>query len=135
MKKLIFGGALLASLLSSAAAFATTPLSMWYHGAGNEVEKKILTGLIDDFNKSQTDYSVSLEQFPQKAYNDSVTAAAAAGKLPDIIDVDGPVMPSWAWAGYMAPLKVDPAAYAKFLPGPIGKYNGQVYSVGLWMLQ
>jgi multiple sugar transport system substrate-binding protein len=32
----------------------------------------------------------------------------------------------------MAPLTVDPAAYAKFLPGPIGTYNGKVYSVGLW---
>jgi len=132
MKKLVFGGALFAGLLSSTMAFAATTLTMWYHGAGNEVEKKILTGIIDDFNKSQTDYSISLEQFPQKAYNDSVTAAAAAGKLPDIIDVDGPVMPAWAWAGYMAPLKVDPAAYAKFLPGPIGKFNGQVYSIGLW---
>ena len=132
MKKLVFGGALLASLLSSAAAFSATTLTMWYHGAGNEVEKKILTGIIDDFNKSQGDFAVTLEQFPQKAYNDSVTAAAASGKLPDIIDVDGPVMPGWAWAGYMAPLTVDPAAYSKFLPGPIGTYNGKVYSIGLW---
>jgi multiple sugar transport system substrate-binding protein len=132
MKKLIFGGFLLANLLASTAAFATTDLSMWYHGAGNEVEKKILTGIIDDFNKSQGDFAVKLEQFPQAAYNDSVTAAAVAGKLPDILDVDGPVMPSWAWSGYMAPLTLDPAAYAKFLPGPIGTYEGKVYSVGLW---
>jgi multiple sugar transport system substrate-binding protein len=132
MKKLVFGGAFFAAMVTSTMAFAATELSMWYHGAGNEVEKKILTGIIDDFNKSQGDYSIKLEQFPQAAYNDSVTAAAASGKLPDIIDVDGPVMPGWAWAGYMAPLTVDPAAYAKFLPGPIGKYNGKVYSVGLW---
>jgi multiple sugar transport system substrate-binding protein len=132
MKKLVFGGAFFAAMVTSTMAFAATELSMWYHGAGNEVEKKILTSIIDDFNKSQGDYSIKLEQFPQAAYNDSVTAAAASGKLPDIIDVDGPVMPGWAWAGYMAPLTVDPAAYAKFLPGPIGKYNGKVYSVGLW---
>jgi multiple sugar transport system substrate-binding protein len=132
MKKFVFSGALLASLLSSTVAFAATELSMWYHGAGNEVEKNILTGIINDFNASQADYSVKLEQFPQAAYNDSVTAAAASGKLPDIIDVDGPVMPGWAWAGYMAPLTVDAGKYAKFLPGTIGTYNGKVYSVGLW---
>ncbi len=132
MKKFAVGAALLASLLTSTAAFAATELSMWYHGAGNEVEQKILNGIITDFNAAQADYTIKLEQFPQGAYNDSVTAAAASGKLPDIIDVDGPVMPGWVWAGYMAPLTVDPAAYSKFLPGAVGTYNGKVYSVGLW---
>ena len=62
--KLILSGALLASLMSSA-AFAATDLMMWYHGAGNEVEKKIVEQLITDFNGSQADYVVKLEQFPQ----------------------------------------------------------------------
>jgi multiple sugar transport system substrate-binding protein len=132
MKKLAFSATLLASLLTSTAVYAATELSMWYHGAGNEVEIKIVNQVIADFNGSQSDYAVKLEKFPQAAYNDSVTAAAASGKLPDIIDVDGPVMPGWAWAGYMAPLTVDPAKYAGFLPGTIGTYNGKVYSVGLW---
>lgn len=132
MKKFTLGAALLASLLSSTAAFAATELSMWYHGAGNEVEQKILTGIVNDFNASQSDYTVKIEQFPQASYNDSVTAAAASGKLPDILDVDGPVMPGWVWAGYMAPLTVDPAVYKNFLPGAVGSYNGKVYSIGLW---
>ena len=33
--------ALCASTLMSGAAFAQTDLTMWYHGAGNEVESKI----------------------------------------------------------------------------------------------
>jgi multiple sugar transport system substrate-binding protein len=132
MKNLAFSATLLASLLTSTAVFAATELSMWYHGAGNDVEQKILSGIVTDFNASQSDYSVKIEQFPQASYNDSVTAAAASGKLPDIIDVDGPVMPGWVWAGYMAPLTVDPAKYAGFLPGAIGTYNGKVYSIGLW---
>lgn len=132
MKKFALSAALFASLLSSTAAFAATELSMWYHGAGNEVEQKILSGIVNDFNASQSDYSVKIEQFPQASYNDSVTAAAASGKLPDIIDVDGPVMPGWVWAGYMAPLTVDPAAYSKFLKGAVGTYDGKVYSIGLW---
>ncbi len=132
LSRLTCGLTVAAALLSTTAAFAATDLSMWYHGAGNEVEKKIITGIIDDFNKSQADWSVKLEQFPQAAYNDSVTAAAVAKKLPDILDVDGPVMPSWAWAGYMAPLDLPADTYAKFLPGPIGKWNGKLYSIGLW---
>lgn len=132
LSKLTGGLTLAAMLLSSTAALAATDLSLWYHGAGNEVEKKIITGIIDDFNKSQGDWKVNLEQFPQAAYNDSVTAAAVAKKLPDILDVDGPVMPSWAWAGYMAPLDLPAETYAKFLPGTIGKWNGKVYSIGLW---
>ena len=105
---------------------------MWYHGAGNEVESKIVNQIITDFNASQTDWSVELQSFPQGAYNDSVVAGALAGNLPDILDVDGPVMPNWAWAGYMQPLQIDEAKIANFLPGPKGIWDGKLYSIGLW---
>ena len=125
---------MLAALLISAAplASAQTELSLWYHGAGNETERSILIGIIDDFNASQSDYTVLLEEFPQESYNSSIVAAALAGDLPDIIDVDGPVMPGWAWAGYMVPLNLSEGALDDFLPGAIGEWNGEVYSVGLW---
>ena len=77
---------------------------LWYHGAGNEVESEILNQIVADFNASQADWKVALESFPQGAYNDAVVAAALAGNLPDILDVDGPIMPNWAWAGYLQPL-------------------------------
>ncbi len=113
-------------------AQSPTELSLWYHGAGNEVEREILLGIIADFNASQSDWSVVLEEFPQISYNESITAAALAGDLPDIIDVDGPVMPNWAWSGYMAPLNLPEGALDNFLPGAIGMWDGEVYSVGLW---
>lgn len=124
--------ALLAASCLSGAAFAQTELSLWYHGAGNEAERNILEGIVADFNASQGDWKVAIEQFPQVGYNDSVTAAALSGKLPDILDVDGPIMPNWAWAGYLAPLTIDPAKLEGFLPGVIGTWNDQVYSVGFW---
>jgi multiple sugar transport system substrate-binding protein len=128
--------ALLPTLLActglASMASAQTEISMWYHGAGNEVESRLINQVINDFNASQPDWTVKLEEFPQIAYNDSVTAAALAGNLPDIIDVDGPVMPNWAWAGYMAPLDISEDELQGFLPGPIGKWNGELYSVGLW---
>ncbi len=133
MNKLgLFSAALLGATLLSGGAFAQTTLSMWYHGAGNEVESKIVNQIIADFNASQADFKVELQSFPQAAYNDSVTAGALAGNLPDILDVDGPVMPNWAWAGYMQPLKIDESKIASFLPGTKGIWNGQLYSVGLW---
>jgi ABC-type glycerol-3-phosphate transport system substrate-binding protein len=81
----------------------TVELSMWYHGAGNETESAIVRQIIDDFNASQSEYVIALEDFPQDSYNQSVVAGALAGNLPDIIDMDGPVMPNWAWAGYLSP--------------------------------
>ena len=113
----LFGLAASAAILGWASvAQAQETLTMWYHGAGNEVEQKIVNGLIADFNGSQTDWKVELQSFPQGAYNDSVVAGALAGNLPDILDVDGPIMPNWAWAGYLQPLKIDESKIATFLP-------------------
>jgi multiple sugar transport system substrate-binding protein len=127
----LFGGSALGLLLATGAV-AQTELTMWYHGAGNPVELELINGLLADFNASQSDWKVTLETFPQIAYNDSVTAAALAGNLPDIIDVDGPIMPNWAWAGYLQPLPLDETLIANFLPGTKGYWNGELYSIGLW---
>ncbi|WP_321447439.1 sugar ABC transporter substrate-binding protein [uncultured Cohaesibacter sp.] len=121
-----------ASTLMSGAALAQTDLTMWYHGAGNDVESKIINQIVDDFNASQSDWNVTIESFPQTSYNDSVVAAALAGNLPDIIDVDGPIMPNWAWSGYMQPLQIDESKIENFLPGTKGMWDGKLYSIGLW---
>ena len=125
-------GACIAAATFGGMAQAQTALSMWYHGAGNEVEAKIIDQIVADFNASQADWKVELQSFPQIAYNDSVVAGALAGNLPDILDVDGPVMPNWAWAGYMQPLQIDESKIANFLPGPKGYWGGKLYSIGLW---
>ena len=124
--------ALVASVSWASMAAAQTELSMWYHGAGNEAESAALNMIIDDFNASQSDFTVVVESFPQESYNDSVVAAALAGNLPDILDVDGPVMPNWAWAGYLQPLNIDEAVIENFLDGPQGYWDGQLYSIGFW---
>jgi len=125
-------GALVAYAALAGTAMAQTELSMWYHGAGNEVESAIINEIIADFNASQSDWAVTIESFPQESYNDSVVAAALAGNLPCILDVDGPVMPNWAWSGYMQPLVIDESIIEDFLPGTKGIWNGQLYSIGLW---
>ena len=124
--------ALLITTCLAGAAAAQSELTFWQHGAGNPWEPRIFGQIVDDFNASQSDWKVTLQQFPQAAYNDSVTAAALSGELPDIIDVDGPIMPNWAWAGYLAPLEITDEEVKGFLPGAIGRWDGQIYSVGLW---
>lgn len=123
-------GAILVGLAHSASA--QTDVTMWYHGAGNEVESRIINQIVDDFNASQADWRVVLESFPQLSYNDSVVAAALAGNLPCVLDVDGPNMPNWAWSGYMQPLPIDQAKFAEFLPGTKGIWADKLYSIGLW---
>ena len=107
-------------------------LSMWYHGAENEAERAVLLQIVKEFNAAQTDYFVELLDFPEESYNESVTSAALVDELPDILDVDGPVMPHWAWAGYLQPLDLPEEKLAQFLPGTLGYWSGELYSVGLW---
>lgn len=124
--------ALTASTVLAGSATAQTDLTLWYHGAGNEVESTILNTVITDFNGAQDEWQVTVESFPQESYNDSVVAAALAGNLPCILDVDGPVMPNWAWAGYLQPLPVSEDAIAGHLDATVGRWDGHIYSVGLW---
>lgn len=109
-----------------------TAISLWTHSAGNEGELTVVTQIIDDFNASQDEYEVQLQEFPQEAYNDSVQGAAASNDLPCILDVDGPIMPNWAWNGWLVPSGLTDADVENFLPSTVGRYNDEIYSVGYW---
>ena len=110
----------------------TQTLSMWTHNAGNKTELAAIQAIVTDYNASQTKYKVDVQAFPQDSYNQSVVAAAAAKKLPCILDMDGPNVPNWAWAGYLAPLDGMDETLSKFLPTVLGKWNGKTYSYGYY---
>ncbi len=120
------------SSTESAASSSAATVTMWSHAAGNEQEIATVKEAITDFNASQSDYEVVLEEFPQGSYNDSITAAAASNSLPCIVDVDGPVMPNWAWAGYMQPITISSELEDSLIAGAKGYYDGQLYSAGAW---
>jgi multiple sugar transport system substrate-binding protein len=107
-------------------------LTMWTHNAGNKGELGAITQIVTDYNASQTKYKVDIQAFPQDSYNQSVVAAAAAKKLPCILDIDGPNVPNWAWAGYLAPLEGMDDTLSKYLPSTVGKYNDKIYSYGYY---
>ena len=109
-----------------------TIVSLWTHSAGNESEMGVINTIISDFNASQDTYEVQSQEFPQEAYNDSVQGAAASNDLPCILDVDGPIMPNWAWNGWLVPTGLTDADVANFLPSTVGRYDDAIYSVGYW---
>jgi multiple sugar transport system substrate-binding protein len=100
--------------------------------AGNKEELAIVNQIVKDYNASQTKNQVTVQAFPQAAYNDAVTAAATAKKLPCILDIDAPIVPNWAWAGYLAKLDLPQDLVAKQLPSTLGKWNDQLYSIGYY---
>jgi multiple sugar transport system substrate-binding protein len=107
-------------------------IRLWTHAAGNPAELGVIQQIIKDFNASQDRYRVVHEAFPQGAYNDAVTAAAASGDLPCVLDVDGPVVASWAWAGYVTRLDLPAEVTDRWLPSALGRYKDELYSIGFW---
>jgi multiple sugar transport system substrate-binding protein len=105
-------------------------LTLWTHNAGNKEELAIVNQIVSDYNASQTKNKVKVQAFPQAAYNDAVTAAATSKKLPCILDIDAPIVPNWAWAGYLAKLDLPQELVGKQLPSTLGKWKDQLYSVG-----
>ena len=107
-------------------------LTLWTHNAGNPAELDAINQIVSDYNASQKTYTVKVQAFPQDSYNQSVVAAATAKKLPCILDIDGPNVPNWAWAGYLAPLTGLDDTLSKFLPSTVGTYNNKIYSAGYY---
>lgn len=109
-----------------------TKVTMWTHSAGNPAELAVYQQIISDFNASQDDYEVAEESFPQGAYNDAIVAAAASGDLPCLLDMDGPIVPNWAWAKYIQPLGISSQITDSLLPTAVGTYKDEIYSAGYW---
>jgi multiple sugar transport system substrate-binding protein len=117
---------------SSATTEGPKEITMWTHNAGNPDELKAVQGVVDSYNKSSSAKAqIKVQAFPQDSYNDSVVSAAASGKLPCIVDIDGPNVPNWAWAKYLEPLKLD-ADLSKNLPSTVAKWEGETYAVGTY---
>lgn len=126
------GGGAATTSAGASANGATAEISLWTHNAGNKEELSSIQTIVDDFNASQAQYKVKLQAFPQDSYNQSVTAAASAKKLPCLLDIDQPNVANWAWAGYLAPITGMDDILGKYLPSTVAKYNGKTYAYGYY---
>jgi len=117
----------------SITVFGKVQIKMWFHSGRGE-ERAVIEEQVKRFNAIQDEIEVIAVQLPEGSYNDQVNAAAFAGGLPDILDLDGPYVSNYAWAGYLYPLDefLTPEMKADFLPSIIsqGLYNGHIYALG-----
>ncbi|HET7559273.1 MAG TPA: extracellular solute-binding protein [Limnochordia bacterium] len=128
------GAAALAVGLSLAAgSAAAAPLKLTL--SGNPGHMKALTPIIDRFEQSHPD--IQIEVLAKEMNPDAITAAAAAGTMPDIIESAGTFTQQYAAKGLMAPLDAfvagEPAGFLQdFFPAAMdtgNTYDGKLYSL------
>lgn len=119
----------------AAPAWARTELTMWYH-SGQAEERAVLLDQVARFNAAHPDIFIRAVEIPEGSYNEQVQAAALAGDLPDILDLDGPMIANYVWAGMLLPLDdfVSPELKSDLLPSILaqGTYEGRLYALGVF---
>ena len=113
-----------------------TVVTVWAH-QGQESEVKAIKEIISAFNKAHDKIHAELTIIPsgfKHSYETKVTSAKLSGKLPDILDLDGPFVAQYAWSGILQPIGelVTPDMKSDFLPSIInqGTYNEKLYALG-----
>jgi multiple sugar transport system substrate-binding protein len=108
-------------------------LVAWSHAGAGE-EPQTMKEMVAEFNRSQSDVTVTLELLPENKYNDLIQAGAAAESLPPLLDFDGPYLPSLAYGDELLPLDncLPPELKANLLPSirQAGTFDGHLYSLG-----
>jgi multiple sugar transport system substrate-binding protein len=97
---------LVATALLLTACEARAPggaLELWAH-AGQAAERQVLEQQVQAFNAGQQARRIRITFIPEQTYHAQVQAAAAAGQLPDILELDGPYLATYAWQGHLRPL-------------------------------
>ena len=118
--------------LPASAQDGPTVITLWRHTSDTQLELDESFRQIEAFNAAQGDWEIVFEQLPQQSYTDSVTAASLSGNLPCILDLDGPTVPNFAWAGHIQPIGdyLSEDLMADLLPSALGTYQGEIFSVG-----
>ncbi|CAM3574244.1 Bacterial extracellular solute-binding protein [Vibrio aerogenes CECT 7868] len=108
-----------------------TEITLWRHLAG-EAEMMAYEAAIERFNQSQNQWKIVSDYIYEAAYTQSINAAAKAKILPCIIDVDQPLIPNFAWQGFLQPLDqfIESDVLDKITPSGKGYYRGRLYSAG-----
>jgi multiple sugar transport system substrate-binding protein len=111
------------------------PIVVWLTaGLGGALEA--MQRSFRDFNASQQTHRAEMVLLPEGTYADAVRAAGRAGELPCVLFIDGPLIPHFAWLGYLQPIDpfVPKALRSDVLPSLIaqGSYRGRLYALGIF---
>ncbi len=114
---------------------STLRLQAWAH-AGQAAERRVLQDQVARFNAQSPGVEIQLTFIPERDYNAQVQAAALAGDLPDLLELDGPYLYNYVWQGHLQPLDgLLPASLLDdLLPTLLqqGRYRGRLYAVGVF---
>lgn len=106
-------------------------LSMWTLFSGGEGE--IMTGLIDEFNSSQSDYIVDEQIVEWGEYYNKLLTSLLSGDAPDIGIMHLAVLPDYASRGVLTPLDsaLSSSTKGNILPNIMEKavYDGKTYAL------
>jgi multiple sugar transport system substrate-binding protein len=127
-------GGTTASASASAAAGGGITMTMW----GRSVDQKVYEAVVAEWNKTHAN-QIKLTLIPPAEYIAKVTAAAAGGQLPDLLDVDLIYMPDFINQGLLQPIteKVNGYAHkADLSPGHVQvstSDDGKIYGVPFYV--
>lgn len=115
------------------AAGARTAVEVWYH-AGQPGERAVLEAQAERFHADQDSIEVRLRFLPEGSYNAQVQASAVAGDLPDLLDLDGPYLATYAWQGHLRPIGdlIADTVLGDLIPSirAQGTWRGRLYGIG-----
>lgn len=126
---------LVMSSCASSTGSGPVELVVWAHD-GTEAESAVLQAQVEDFNSSQDEVEVTLALEAEGSYNDALQAAASGGNLPDVAEIDGPLLASYVYQEVLVPLDglVDQEMLDDQLPSlkTQGEFNARAYAVGVF---
>lgn len=102
---------------------------IWYYWE-NETHQQLLDGIIQDFNGSQGNITVSAKYVPFADFKKQLSIGATASELPDIVIIDNPDHAAYASMGIFADItgKIDTSQY---YDGPLASctLDGKLYGI------
>ena len=104
---------------------------------GSAEERAVLDNQVATFNqRSESNVQVKLVYVPEGQLMSRVASAADQGKLPDVLQIDGALLPRLAWQGELRPLFgcLNDDLKANLLPRITeqGTWNDALYGVGAY---
>jgi multiple sugar transport system substrate-binding protein len=108
-------------------------LRIWAH-QGQQAEHEALRRVAAAFDAEESGGVAELTYFPDHHYPERLSIAAAAGDMPDVFELDGPLVARFVAAGLLAPLDglMSPGELRDFLPTVLaqGTIGGRLYALG-----
>lgn len=108
-------------------------IEVWAH-QGQEAEVAAMKSIKAGFEQAHSNIQVNLTFFPAAQFTEKISTAAAARGLPDVFEVDGPLVAQFVDAGLLQPVDsiYTPDEMADFLPTIVeqGTINGVFYAPG-----